>query len=99
MFLVNTTNNIVVASAPTIKETACYFVANNVNYVKIDLQLVRVNLPEDCEVGKTTYTAEASFIKIGGEDNGTEVGEATEETETETETEKVDANPEAPEGN
>lgn len=97
MFLVNKLNNVVVVVSNKIKETKYYFVANGINYVKIDLELINEDLPEGFEVGKTLYTADTKFTKTGDGSDGTEMGEATEETETETE--KVDTNPEAPEGN
>ena len=77
MFLVNKTNDMVVVTAPVIKETKCYFVVGDTNYVKIDLVLIDKDLPAGYEVNKTTYTADAIFNKIGVVDDGTEVGETT----------------------
>ena len=100
MFLVNKTNDMVVVSADVIKETKYYFTANNINYVKIDLELVNAALPEGYDVNKTTYTSGAVFNKIGVVDDGTTLGTDTEESEVgEVLKEEVDIDTEVTAGN
>lgn len=94
MFLVNKTSDLVVVSSDTIKETKDFFIADDIRYVKIDLKLIKETLPAEFEVGKTTYTGEAAFTKIGDVDDGTTMGEETEEAE-----EEVNTDTETPEGN
>lgn len=100
MFLVNKTNDMVVVTAPVIKETKCYFVVGNTNYVKIDLVLINKDLPTGYEVNKTTYTADATFNKIGVVDDGTTLDTDTEENEVgEVLKEEADINTEVTAGN
>lgn len=96
MFLVNKTSDLVVVSSDTIKETKDFFIADDMHYVKIDLKLIKETLPAEFEVGKTTYTSEAAFTKIGDVDNGITMGDETEEVEAE---EEVNTDTEASEGN
>lgn len=100
MFLVNRTNNIVVVSADIIKESKCYYTVGDINYVKLDLELIKTEFPAEYEVGKTTYTADATFNKIGVVDNGTTLGTAPEESEAgETSEEEANINTETATGN
>lgn len=100
MFLVNKTNDMVVVTAPVIKETKCYFVVGDTNYVKIDLVLINKDLPTGYEVNKTTYTADATFNKIGVVDDGTTLDTDTEENEVgEVLKEEADINTEVTAGN
>ena len=100
MFLVNRTNNIVVVSADKIKETKDFFIVGATHYVKLDLALVKTTLPAEYEVGKTTYTADATFNKIGVVDDGTTLGTDTEESEVgEVLKEEADINTEVTAGN
>ena len=100
MFLVNRTNNIVVVSADIIKESKCYYTVGDINYVKLDLELIKTELPAEYEVGKTTYTADATFNKIGVVDDGATLGTDTEENEVgEVLKEEADINTEITAGN
>lgn len=100
MLLVNKTNDMVVVTAPVIKETKCYFVVGDTNYVKIDLVLIDKDLPAGYEVNKTTYTADATFNKIGVVDDGTALDTDTEESEVgEVLKEEADINTEVTAGN
>ena len=100
MFLVNKTNNIVVVSADIIKESKCYYTVGDINYVKLDLELIKTELPAEYKVGETLYTADTTFEKIGVVDDGATLGADTEENEVgEVLKEEADINTEVTAGN